>query len=481
MHHKQQTTFNKKSKRINQLKLLIILAITVLLLFNSHYLLSIVFIVLFYIMHEVLWSDHIFYNVKQDYQYNFQADFTEEILLQNNEIIWKEAYKDKTIFLEVELECDLAGYLFDPSIDLQSQSQQQHQFFERGLKGRRYINLSHINDSSCAEKIQLVFKYCHLNNSRAILHGFVQPDLSDKTILVVAPHADDAEIAAFGVYSQTDSFITTITAGETEAGFYESVTASKEEASCLKGRLRAWDSISVPQWAGLKGDSVVQLGYFCLTLKKMYDQPDKKTSSLTAGIDDPAYFRVYNQFSLASDKSVNSSWNSLIKDLQEIIERVKPDVILTAHPVLDPHADHRYATIACLQACEQSNIFADFLLYANHYNHTEMFPFGLSGSLLSLPPEFDQQPIESIPVSYQLSQQRQHNKLLALTMMHDLQTPVSLKKRVRQVLQEKLIGREKFLIGHDDFLRKAVRKNELFFKLTTKQLKLLIDKQVAGQ
>ncbi len=476
-HYKQQSAFNKKKKRLNQYKLLVVLIMSGILLASSFYLSAIFFIALFYLLHELLWSDHIFYNVKQDYQYNLKSDFSRTIDLKNFEIDWQEEYKGKTLLLELELNSHFPGYIFDPFITLESSSAVQAQFFERGLKGRRFVNLSHINEALSEKKIKLGFYYCGLSNTRAILHGFSRPDLSNKKVLLIAPHADDAEIAAFGVYSQNNSFIATITAGEVEAEYYESISRSKQEASRLKGRLRAWDSVSVPLWAGLKPDKVMQLGYFCLTLKTMYQSPDKKVSSLTAGIDDPAYFRSYNQIALKTDKSVAASWNNLVQDLQEIIEREKPDVIMTAHPDMDPHSDHRYATIACLQACEKNQLTAKFLLYTNHYNHTDMFPFGLSGSLHSLAPEFNQTNSTIFPVSYRLNKNSQNDKLMALTMMHDLQTPIGRKKRFRQIVQEKLIGREKFVMGNDDFLRKAVRQNELFFQVTTEQLKAIIDEQ----
>jgi len=59
-------------------------------------------------------------------------------------------------------------------------------------------------------------------------------------------------------------------------------------------------------------------------------------------------------------------------------------------------------------------------------------------------------------------------------MMHDLNVPLSLKKKLRQKLQTFFIGRESFDYGSDDYLRKAVRKNELFYRVNQEQLKQLI-------
>lgn len=54
------------------------------------------------------------------------------------------------------------------------------------------------------------------------------------------------------MYSQADeAWIVTLTAGEIEAEHYQQMGMSKVDAAQLKGRLRAWDSLTVPQWAGV--------------------------------------------------------------------------------------------------------------------------------------------------------------------------------------------------------------------------------------
>ena len=93
-------------------------------------------------------------------------------------------------------------------------------------------------------------------------------ELQRRRVMVIAPHADDAELAAYGLYSQADeTWIVTLTAGEIEAEHYQQMGLSSVEASRLKGRLRAWDSIAVPRWAGVPAAHCVQLGYFCLPYK----------------------------------------------------------------------------------------------------------------------------------------------------------------------------------------------------------------------
>lgn len=52
---------------------------------------------------------------------------------------------------------------------------------------------------------------------------------------------------------------------------------------------------------------------------------------------------------------------------------------------------------------------------------------------------------------------------MSLAMMHDLQPPAPLKRRVRRLLQQYLAGRRWPLFGKNEFFRKAVRRHELFW------------------
>lgn len=473
---KELTHWNKKQRRNNKIKLFLALALSGIFVFNAQYITAFIVIALLYVLHEVLWSDHVFYDPQQDYAYHLNSTFSETIELSDKRVLWQDKYQHKTLFLEVELQSQFSGIIFDPYVELLCGDVKQRQYFERGLNGKRFINMSHINNDA-ADSIVLNTLHCKIKNATVVVHGFEKPQLSEQKILIIAPHADDAEIAAYGLYSDHNCFITTITAGEVEADYYETGVISPAEASQLKGRLRAWDSIAVPQWAGKNASQTLQLGYFCLTLEQMKLNPEKNVTSLTAAIAAPDFFRKFNQLSpglspLHSRKEAN--WDALLSELSVIIKHYQPDIICTAHPLLDPHSDHYYSTLAVLEACEISGIEADYLLYANHNNHTDLSPFGLSGSLASLAPEFAASETGVALYSNPLSRKKQIEKRCALAMMHDLNTPISLKKKFRKKLQTILLGREKFNFLFDDFFRKAVRQNEIFYHVNQQQLKQLI-------
>lgn len=473
-------SFRKKYQRANQAKGVLLALGCIVLLWSGHYLSAILTLILAYIAHEVLWSDHIFYDPRQDYNYNFAAISEQQLFLQGNvTTIIENPDISATYILKCHISAKLSGYLYDPYLEVTSGSQPDvtstRHYFERKLSGLRYLDISQLITTSTTT---LTIKAHHCTIARQLsLFSFANPDLADKKVLIIAPHADDAELAAFGLYSQQRSFIATLTAGEVGAQHYEPLTGSQVAAAQLKGRLRAWDGVMISQWGGVRSDESVQLGYFCMTLEQMYQQQGTAVSSRTAALSDIRFFRTFNAIKLPSDQSGLATWDNLLADISEIIRGFAPDIIVTPHPCVDPHSDHRYATLACTQACEQAGYGGNFLLYANHYRHSDMFPFGKAGSVATLAPQFTNSAAVK-PFSLTLTPQQQQDKLVAIAMMHDLQTPIGWRKKLRQHLQHILLGRDISIYGDDDYLRKAVRQNELFYQVDREQLTQLLQDEI---
>jgi hypothetical protein len=57
---------------------------------------------------------------------------------------------------------------------------------------------------------------------------------------------------------------------------------------------------------------------------------------------------------------------------------------------------------------------------------------------------------------------------MALRMQHDLQPPLSVKRSIRRNIQRLLTGRRWPRTGDNEFMRKAVRRHELFWFLKKK-------------
>ena len=129
------------------------------------------------------------------------------------------------------------GRFIDPVVELSGGADPDRQTFERGVDGLRYLNLTGQALALSQGELRLRGRFCRLLGE-PVLSAFEHPDYSRQRVMVIAPHADDAELAAFGLYSGAEqSWIVTITAGEIEAGHYRQMGLDDVEASRLKGSL----------------------------------------------------------------------------------------------------------------------------------------------------------------------------------------------------------------------------------------------------
>jgi LmbE family N-acetylglucosaminyl deacetylase len=444
-------------------------------IFTLPWYLGLIFIAIIYAVHAVFFTDHIYYNPKSDYQFTFSKAINFSGAIKNNQFSLSDKLPDNidTCILPISIKSNLSGFLVDPYIEIIADGVTSRQYFERGVNGIRYVNLSRlISHLQKDKKLQISGKHCKVNSCELDLLGFENQDYQSKRLLIISPHADDAELAAFAFYKHSQSvLITTISAGEVDARPYELLSGkgNKAAAGLLKGRLRAWDSVAIPLWAGKHVESI-HLGYFCMTLKAMFERKSEAVKSHSTGEKDIRSFRRFNKMELPGDQQGDNSWPNLISDLTAIIRDFKPDIILTPHPTIDPQPDHLYSTRAVVEACESENITPQFLLYANHYHHTDMYPFGLEHSDLPLPPHFQNSPIAEKLFSFPLNRSDEIDKVCSLKMMHDLNRPTSLKRKSRRILQ-RIVGRSKMPYGDDEYLRKAIRQQELFWVTSFEQLK----------
>jgi LmbE family N-acetylglucosaminyl deacetylase len=251
-------------------------------------------------------------------------------------------------------------------------------------------------------------------------------DLS-RRILIVAPHPDDAEIAAFGLYAGRNATIVTVTSGNAGDANYAAEFPDPAQQYLFKGFLRAVDSVTVPWLGGIPPDRTFNLGYFDARLRTMREKPGETVAEMYGPNTDVAPYRRANIGRLLPSGSRANSWPNLVADLAAILKKVDPQIVVTAHPHLDYHADHRYATAALAEALERWKKPATFLLYTNHADRN-LYPYGPAETTVSLPPtalslpawgtgaELPVQGVYSHPVGVDLRKR----KLYALEAMHDL-------------------------------------------------------------
>lgn len=427
-------------------------------------------LLLLWIGHEAWFADHRFYNPRADYAYRFAAAEVWPMRLIGGRLVFAGAApsalpalpvagENLSLLARVSLQSGWLGRLFDPTV----RTGDVCQTFERGARGVRYLNLSGLEAPLLAGELGVVGRFCRLAPTVEVL-AFRQPAVSGKELLVIAPHADDAEIAAFGLYRQTSRCgIVTVSQGEVEAGSYERFGLAAADAARLKGRLRAWESRAVPQWGGVAPERCLQLGYPCLQLAAMQQAPAQGFASLVCGDADTRPLRRGNALALPGDVDGVASWRNLVADLAAVIERWQPQVIALPHPEIDPHPDHRASAQALLAALAASAWQPETLLfYANHLANHDAWPLGGAGGAAPLPPLFHDLPAAAI-YCQPLDATAQIDKALALRMAHDLQTPLRRKERLRRGVQRLLLGRRWPDPAGDEFFRKAVRCQEIFW------------------
>ncbi|MCS3469575.1 LmbE family N-acetylglucosaminyl deacetylase [Pseudomonas sp. JUb42] len=421
-----------------------------------------------WVAHEAWFADHLFYSPGDDYQYNLPADNeVAGVTLEGGrlQVVAPLSLRgDETLVLGLTVKSSWLGRFFDPVIELSGSGVDDRQAFERGVSGLRYLNLTGMAEALNSGSLRVRGRHCRVQGPLS-LWAFRHADARQQRVMVIAPHADDAELAAFGLYSQAaDTWIVTLTAGEIEAEHYQQMGVPRPEAARLKGRLRAWDSIAVPRWGGVPETQCVQLGYFCLQLPAMQAEPDQAIASREADLSDTRLFRQFNSMTLPGDADGAPTWNNLLADLRALLLQARPQVLVMPHATIDPHPDHICAQAAVMQALEGLEWQPQTVLgYANHLHDNDRWPMGDAYSGIALPPVFDPG-LPLVPYSLTLTVEQQRDKAMALGMMHDLQPPMPLKRKLRRGMQHLLAGRRWPAEGENEFFRKAVRRHELFWR-----------------
>jgi LmbE family N-acetylglucosaminyl deacetylase len=288
-------------------------------------------------------------------------------------------------------------------------------------RGLRWLNLTGLRAQLAAgTRVDVLLSGATLDRAPAALRTFANRlDLS-RRILIVAPHPDDAEIAAFGLYaSARDVTIVTVTSGNAGDANYADDYPDAAEQYRFKGFLRAVDSVTVPWQGGVPPERCFNLGYFDARLRTMREKPRETLPELYGPNDDVAVYRRVNVSRLLPNGPRKNSWANLVDDLAEVLKRVKPEIVVAPHPYLDTHPDHQYVTVALAEALLRWKKPARFLLYTNHAGQNQ-WPFGPPQNQVPLPPfAAADLPVQAI-YSHALSPDLRRRKLYALETMHDL-------------------------------------------------------------
>lgn len=418
------------------------------------------------------------YDTTKDYQYNFNQSTVKKIKFHVTDgklNLPKTNLNHQTAFIKIKVNTSFLGEFFQPSIKIVSKNKQITHYFEHGAKGIRYLNISGILKPDI-QTLNITGNRIKINDQKIELFLFKNINIDHAKILIIAPHPDDAEIAAYGMYAKNpkNSFIITITAGEAGYFKYNDIYKDPSKHSLKKGEIRAWNSITVPLLSGVPIENSLNLGYFDTTLKKMYLNDTVIISSNYIKTSDINIFRKFNTSSLKDSLLSTSNWKSLVKNLKTLLQKIKPDIIITPYPLIDSHPDHKYATIAVIEALKELKINKGHLfLYTNHFSLCEFFPYGKEGNPITLPPYFKDDLYFNNIFSNPLTKSQQQDKIFALEAMNDLRldskwrNTLGLTKIASKSIVKEILGIQ------DSYYRKSVRANELFFVVSISDMKKL--------
>ena len=385
-----------------------------------------------------------------------------------------------TALLRVQVSADFLGSA--PFVEIASAGVTDRHYFRPGESGPRWLNLSFLRAAiSGGTRVSFHTDGVRLAPGAAPLRLFTNGlDLS-RPMLVLAPHPDDAEIAAFGLYANRNATIVTITTGNAGPRSYEANFTDVAEMYHFKGRIRLIDSITVPWLGGIPPARAFNMGYFDARLADMHDKPSAVIPEMYGPNTDIGAYLKYNIGALLPKRPRESRWTNLVDDLDTVLRRVGPALIVAPHPQLDSHVDHQFTTVALAEALSRRRQRVTLLLYTNHADRNR-YPYGPAGTLMSLPPPVAQEVMIDRVYSHPVSPELQRQKLFALESMHDLRSSPSRLYQV-EIGPDRVREFEKqgpSAVGGVNYLRRGPRSNELFFVYDQSSIKPTIDAFLAS-
>ncbi|HYC72475.1 MAG TPA: PIG-L family deacetylase [Opitutaceae bacterium] len=342
------------------------------------------------------------------------------------------------------------------------------QVFEERAKGRRFLDVSPLRHGA-GGRVVLAGRGVAWRPGPARLFLYRNRPLAGRRVLVLAPHPDDAEIAAFGVYRHAGADVVTVTAGDSGWENFKALYPETGEHYRIKGMLRTWNSITAPFYGGVMPGQARNLGYYNGRLAEMRLEPAKEFPPLRAMLEHPAYYRRMNVDAALRDRPFRPAWVSLVDDLLWELRRVRPEVIVTPHPLLDSHVEHQLTTIALGEALARWEGEVELYLYTNHGMTNEAYPLGDRHAMTGLPAWPGGELYFSRLCSHPLTPEDRRLKLVALEAQHDLRA-FDLRDG-----QDPLPEAKKLSLQRNDYYRRAPRPVELFFVASRADVARLCD------
>jgi LmbE family N-acetylglucosaminyl deacetylase len=387
-----------------------------------------------------------------------------------------------TVLLRMTVTASLSGYLFDPYIEFQGDRQTHRQYFERGVAGQRYLNLTALftgHEQGSFSRVQLRGSWLRWE-AEAQLLVFNSPVVENAAVLVLAPHPDDAEIAAFGMYARPRSWVVTVTAGERATGILPAGIAPNER-SRWAALLRVSDSLTVPQLGEVPPERLINLVCPDGALESMFREPSRAFTLACEAQLPRSQLRAKNRLSEFQQGAGGCTWNDLIDELQRLLELSQPDIVVCPHPQGDAHPDHIFTTVALARALQRiPGKRPLLLLYTVHSSGAPAHPFGPTNAVVGPPPGVLASWFLDSVYSFELTAQLQQTKQFAVEAMHAARRYAA-DEPAGGVAFLKAFGRQisGFLSGMGiqpaSLLRRACRPNELYYVVRGEEVAALVE------
>ncbi len=377
-----------------------------------------------------------------------------------------------TVLLGLRLRA-LEGEQGDPWVEFSTGSCRVRQYLERGAEGLRWLNLTGLRAHfAVGQVVEVVGHGVGIDAGRATLRTFSNRLDPKARILILAPHPDDAEIAAFGLYAGRNTTIVTLTCGNAGDANYADQFSDAAAQYRFKGFLRAVDSVTVPWQGGVTPEHCFNLGYFDARLQDMHTKPTVVVPEMYGPNSDVSVYRKANIGHMLSKGPRTNTWAHLVEDLGAVLRKVRPTIIVMPHPFLDNHRDHEFTSVAAIEALEKWKSPVKLLLFTNHVG-PNLYPYGPVGTSAPLPPwEGRPMTVEGV-YAHPVDADTQRRKLFALDCMHDLRLSPTEQAECAQGSTKP--RREDFpRVMAVDYFRRAPRPEELFFVFSREGARKLI-------
>ena len=233
----------------------------------------------------------------------------------------------QTAFLEMEIETTVRGAFSDPFVEVLHGGDRFRQYFERGAVGRRRVNISPLFRRRAVQADDRVTLRGRGLRWRAqgMVELFDSPPIDEAKVLVLAPHPDDAEIAAFGMYAQRSSpaWVATMTGGDRGMAKLSSVVPHGQEAR-WSADLRVWDSLTIPELGGVPRERCVNFVHPDGALRQMHAQPAVGVGLACEEALSRLTLRARNAAPEFQGGSPTCTWRDVVEDLRRLLEKARP-------------------------------------------------------------------------------------------------------------------------------------------------------------